>query len=325
MRIVQRLQRRLEQIFAQAEHAERQQRRKRRRATAGESFFVRQLEARQVLSADVVAGQQLTVAENSAAGTVVGTVQTTPQIDPAQPLTFSITAGNSSNAFLIAPNSGEIQVNNAVALDFETTPEWQLTIGVQADGETSPESTGVVTIRLTDVHAPAVVQLTGGDATLSLVDGHLHVQQGSTTLFDAPLADVSSLTVFGSNDADTLIVDSTNGNPIPDGGLLYDGGSQPQLRQIDRRQPELLDEENRLVQLAQNVVPLRRGSVGRVPQQGRQERADRGREREEGVPQDRELAAADGAAPEKNRRGVRVDLERRHDEVEHCGAAGEVT
>lgn len=227
MRIVQRLQRRLEQIFAQAEHAERQQRRKRRRATAGESFFVRQLEARQVLSADVVAGQQLTVAENSAAGTVVGTVQTTPQIDPAQPLTFSITAGNSSNAFLIAPNSGEIQVNNAVALDFETTPEWQLTIGVQADGETSPESTGVVTIRLTDVHAPAVVQLTGGDATLSLVDGHLHVQQGSTTLFDAPLADVSSLTVFGSNDADTLIVDSTNGNPIPDGGLLYDGGSQP--------------------------------------------------------------------------------------------------
>lgn len=180
-----------------------------------------------MLSVGVVAGQQLVVAENAAAGTTVGAVQTTAQADPAQPLTFSIVDGNPSNAFLVVPNSGEVQVKNPAALDFESTPEWHLTIGVAQNGATTPDSTGVVTIRLTDVHAPAVVQLSGGDATLSLVDGHLHVQQGSTTLFDAPQADVSSLTVLGSDNADTLIVDSTGGNPIPDGGLLYDGGAQP--------------------------------------------------------------------------------------------------
>src|SRR5262249_17846516 len=139
---------------------------RRRAVKLNGSFYVRRLEDRHVLSVGVVPTQTFTVAENSAAGTTGGTVQTTPQADPSQPLTFSSVDGNPSNAFLIKPNSGEVQVANPDALDFESTPEFQLTIGVAQQGDDGPQSTGTITIKLTDVYAPASVQLTGGDATL---------------------------------------------------------------------------------------------------------------------------------------------------------------
>src|SRR5687768_14537611 len=79
-----------ESSFSGDEARRRAARRRRRQAESGDSFFVRQLEERRVLSADVVLGQQFIVAENATAGTPVGTVQTTPPADPTVPLTFSI-------------------------------------------------------------------------------------------------------------------------------------------------------------------------------------------------------------------------------------------
>lgn len=38
---------------------------------------------------------------------------------------------------------------------------------------------------------------------------------------------VSTLIINGSDDADTLVVDYTNGSPIPSGGITFNGGTQP--------------------------------------------------------------------------------------------------
>ena len=48
---------------------------------------------------------------------------------------------------------------------------------------------------------------------------------GMTLVRSTPLADLTSITVSGSGDNDTLTVDYSGGDPIPAGGLSFDGGA----------------------------------------------------------------------------------------------------
>ena len=93
-----------------------------------------------------------TIAENSPFGTSVGTVVAS---DPnvRDTLSYSITAGNTGNAFSIS-TSGVITVANSAALDFETTSQFQLTVQVLDDGTGNLTDTATVTIDLTDVFEP---------------------------------------------------------------------------------------------------------------------------------------------------------------------------
>ena len=97
-------------------------------------------------NAPTITAQTLSVAENSAAGTTVGTVAATDA--DGDPLTFSITAGNTNDAFQIA-NTGIITVKTPAALDFETTPTFMLTVQV-SDGMTPADAT--ITINVTNVN-----------------------------------------------------------------------------------------------------------------------------------------------------------------------------
>ena len=80
--------------------------------------------------------QSFSVNENTANGTVVGTIAT---IDPdnanvaLQKVTYTIDGGNIGNAFSI--NSlGQIVVNDATKLDFETNPVFTLIVSAKDDG-----------------------------------------------------------------------------------------------------------------------------------------------------------------------------------------------
>jgi len=92
---------------------------------------------------EVVAGDaDFTVAEDAPVGAAVGTVTASG----AGTLVYSITAGNTGNAFVIAAATGAI--TTAAALDFETTPSYTLTVEVS----NGPDSdTATVTIDVTDV------------------------------------------------------------------------------------------------------------------------------------------------------------------------------
>ena len=100
------------------------------------------------------------VAEDVSVGDAVGTVTTT-NLD-GETITYSITAGNAGNAFVIGGSSGAITVNGA--LDFETTPSYTLTVQAEdGDGDTD---TVTVTISVTDV-AEEPPPPTGLSATLT--------------------------------------------------------------------------------------------------------------------------------------------------------------
>lgn len=92
------------------------------------------------------------IAEGTANGISVGTVVAT---DPDNnTLTWTITGGNTNNAFTINTATGEISVANSTALDFETSPTFSLTIQVTDDGQPNLSTTGTVTIGLTNVNEP---------------------------------------------------------------------------------------------------------------------------------------------------------------------------
>ena len=198
---------------------------RRRRRPHSPHLHLRRLEDRRVLSVDVVDGQTLVVAENSKADTVVGSVTATADT-PSEPLTYSITAGNDSNAFLINPVSGEIRVADGSLLDFEAHATWQLTVEAHSTADPTQRDSSVVTISLIDISGSAVASFSG-DAVLSASGSQLTLTSGGTTLWTAGREDVTSLTILGSSAADHLVVDFSGGNPIPAGGIHYDGLDQP--------------------------------------------------------------------------------------------------
>ena len=92
-----------------------------------------------------ISGGPFTLPENSANGTVVGSVTAS---DPdGNPLSFSITAGNTGGAFTISA-AGQITVANSAALDFETNPVFTLTV-TAFDGVKTTQAT--VVVNLSDV------------------------------------------------------------------------------------------------------------------------------------------------------------------------------
>lgn len=93
----------------------------------------------------VVNEQSFEIQENSIGGTIIGTVQATDADEDK--LTFSVTAGNEDDIFSINEESGELKVEKSEELDFETTPEFTITVSV-ADGTGS--SSNLVIIKLTD-------------------------------------------------------------------------------------------------------------------------------------------------------------------------------
>ncbi|MHC4879359.1 MAG: FG-GAP-like repeat-containing protein [Planctomycetota bacterium] len=55
---------------------------------------------------------------------------------------------------------------------------------------------------------------------------HLQIAVNGLPVFQGEFTGVSSISVNGSGDDDELIVDTAAGDPVPDGGLSYDGGGQ---------------------------------------------------------------------------------------------------
>ncbi len=96
----------------------------------------------------VVIDATFAIDENSANSTAVGTVAATDADGVLNSLTYSITAGNTNDAFAIDAATGAITVNHFEELNFEATPTFTLTISV-FDGSNS--TNGTITINLNDV------------------------------------------------------------------------------------------------------------------------------------------------------------------------------
>ena len=94
-----------------------------------------------------------TIGENAAVGTVIGTVTATDADEVGSPnsnITYSITAGNEMNAFTISPSNGSI--STASLLDFETIPNYVLTVTGTDQGDPAMSGSATVNISIIDVN-----------------------------------------------------------------------------------------------------------------------------------------------------------------------------
>ncbi|OWF41551.1 Protocadherin Fat 4 [Mizuhopecten yessoensis] len=93
----------------------------------------------------------ISVSENSAVGTTVATVQASDADDGDDGvLTYSIIGGNSEARFGIGTTTGEIYLT--LALDYETTTPYSLTVQATDGGSPTASATSVVTVTVTDVN-----------------------------------------------------------------------------------------------------------------------------------------------------------------------------
>jgi hypothetical protein len=138
----------------------------------------------------LTANQQFTLSENAADGNTVGDAQATDP-DLNDPLTFTITGGNTNNWFTIT-SGGRIKVRTGAVPDFETQPLTTLTIRV-TDSENHIDE-GTLTIQLTNVNEPpSLITL----ATSGLSENAVGVTVGALAVNDPDANDTHTYLPLG--------------------------------------------------------------------------------------------------------------------------------
>jgi hypothetical protein len=92
----------------------------------------------------------LTVAENAAVNTVVGTV--TGSDAEGDTITWSITGGNTDNVFAINATTGAIRIASTVNLNYEWDNSYTLTVQARDNGFANIASTRNIVINITDIN-----------------------------------------------------------------------------------------------------------------------------------------------------------------------------
>ena len=145
------------------------------------------------------------VAENSADGTVVGSVSASDP-DAGDTLSYAITGGDPSGAFSIDAATGQITVADAAQLDFETTPVFSLTVTVTDAGGLT--DTAAVTVNLTNVNEDPTASDAAFAVAESSADGTV---VGSVSASDPDASDTLSYAITGGDPSGAFSIDAATG------------------------------------------------------------------------------------------------------------------
>lgn len=143
----------------------------------------------------------LSVAENAAINTVVGTVTSTDA--EGNIVTYSITAGNTDNLFSINSTTGQIRLSSITNLNYEWDNSYTLTIRATDNGFGALSSTRNVVINITDVNeAPEFDEvqsvLNANPAVrYSATTGNFYRYVSTTANFVTAMANATSMTLGG--------------------------------------------------------------------------------------------------------------------------------
>ncbi len=178
--------------------------------------------------------------ENSDNGAEVLTLGFNDIDTAANLLSFSILTGNTNGAFSV-DSSGVLRVANSDALDFEKTPTFTLGVKVTDNSTVAPtglSATNTITVNLMDAPESLVIEAANwaNTAGLTLVRTGLlgetlrvrnsGTNQDITSIPAQAFANVTDIQVTGRpNFLDVLTLDYSGGDPVPAGGLLFDGDS----------------------------------------------------------------------------------------------------
>jgi len=152
-------------------------------------------------------GGPFSIAENSPAGTSLGTIVANDP-DSGQSHTFAITAGNTGGAFAINPATGQITVATPSALDFETTPTFNLTVQATDNGSPVLSGSATVVVNLMNANDPPVVS--GGLFAIpeNSVNG---TSVGSATFTDQDTGQSHTFAITAGNTGGAFIINSATG------------------------------------------------------------------------------------------------------------------
>ncbi|MFH1119554.1 MAG: cadherin domain-containing protein [Bacteroidota bacterium] len=155
----------------------------------------------------VISNQTFSIAENSSNSTLVGQVVA---YDPnaGQTITYSITSGNSSNAFTINSNTGALTVANSSALNYESIQSFPLIILVQDNGTGNLTASATITVNLTNVNEVPVMS----GQTFSVNENSIAgTQVGSMVATDPDQGQVLSYSITSGNTNSAFAINASTG------------------------------------------------------------------------------------------------------------------
>ena len=197
--------------------------------------------------------QAFSIDENMPNGTQVGLIIATDP-DQGQTLTYSIQSGNTDNAFAVNSATGELTVNNVDALDYETNPEFNLTVQVQDNGLGSLTDQAIITINLININEidqPAtwignnstnwniatnwdtglvpdentIVYISGGLQYYPAINsGEINIGINGNGTFNCRTISINNGGKFEISTNNSINIDSLGSITINDGGMLNIGG-----------------------------------------------------------------------------------------------------
>ena len=202
------------------------------------------------------AAQTFALPENSPSATFVGLAAATDPDAPVEPLSYSIIAGDPSNAFAI-DTSGQLTIADAALLDLDFENGEQvavLTVQV-SDGLHTAEQT--VTVNVSPANDNAPVFAAGASQTLSIDENSLSgaiVGQATATDADLP-AETLAYSIIAGDPSNAFAIDSSGQLTIVDAALLdldFENGEQVAVLTI-----QTTDGANATIQtVTVNVLPL---------------------------------------------------------------------
>ena len=152
---------------------------------------------------------EFSVDENSASGTLVGTLVVS-DADSAEvnAFTWSIDGGNTGGAFSIVPDSGELKVATAGALDYESdNKEYSLTVTVNDGSDAKASATVIVNITDVNDNQPVI-----SDQSLSVDENATGSSSiGTLEVQDDDSDSVNTFTWAFANSTDLFTLDETSG------------------------------------------------------------------------------------------------------------------
>ncbi len=155
----------------------------------------------------MMSDQSFPVAENSANGTVVGTVLAT-DVDAGQSLTYQIFSSPVPGAFAINAATGQITVANGSLLDFESRTSIELAILVTDNGIPALATFAPITINVTDVNEAPVVTSTSFSLNENSANG---TAVGTVSASDPDAGQTRTFAITGGNTNNAFAINPTTG------------------------------------------------------------------------------------------------------------------
>lgn len=168
--------------------------------------------------------RNFTVAENAAAGTIVGTFPAS-DVDVGQSITYAITSSAPiSGAFAINSTTGQITVVDGSGLNFEAISAVVLTITVTDNGNPALSSSALATITLTNINEAPVVSNTSFDVSENTLNSN---RVGFVTGSDVDVGQSLTYSISSSTLPGAFAINSTTGEITVTNSTLLNYESVP--------------------------------------------------------------------------------------------------